>query len=299
VFGMNRLDLPEPWYDVRLCGLDRGRVDVDRGFSVDVEYGLEGLETADTVIVPSAVNVHGVQPAQLGAAIRAAHGRGSRIASICSGAFVLADAGILDGRRATTHWIYAEELGRRYPAVRVDASVLYRQDGQVFTSAGTAAGLDLCLELVRQDHGWAVANQLARRLVIPPHRAGGQAQYVETPLPETDDRFAELLDWALARLDRPLTLIDLAHAGHLSTRTLARRFHAALGTSPMRWLLAERIRRAQELLETTDEPIERVSELVGFGRPSSLRGHFLRATGVSPLAYRRTFRASSRDDGVA
>ena len=209
VFGMNRIDLVEPWYDVRLCGLHPGRVEIDRGFSVDVKHGLEGLETADTVIVPSAVNVHGDPPAQLGAAIRAAHARGARIASICSGAFVLAAAGILDDRRATTHWIYADELARRYPAVRVDASVLYRQDGQVLTSAGTAAGLDLCLELVRQDHGSAVANRLARRLVIPPHRAGGQAQYVETPLPETDDRFSELLDWALARLDRPLTLLDL------------------------------------------------------------------------------------------
>jgi AraC family transcriptional activator FtrA len=288
-----------PWYDLRLCGLRPGRVDVDRGFSVDVRYGLEGLETADTVIVPSAVNVHGDPPAQLGAAIRAAHARGTRIASICSGAFVLAASGILDDRRATTHWIYADDLARRYPTVRVDASVLYRQDGQVFTSAGTAAGLDLCLELVRQDHGSAVANRLARRLVIPPHRAGGQAQYVQTPLPETDDRFSELLDWARARLDRPLTLLDLARAGHVSTRTLARRFHATLGTSPLRWLVAERIRGAQELLETTDEPIERVSELVGFGRPSSLREHFLRTTGVSPLAYRRTFRASSRDDDAA
>ena len=298
VFGMNRIDLVDPWYDVRLCGLRPGRVEIDRGFSVDVKHGLDGLETADTVIVPSAVNMHGDPPAQLGAAIRAAHARGTRIASICSGAFVLAAAGILDDRRATTHWIYADELARRYPAVHVDASVLYRQDGRVFTSAGTAAGLDLCLELVRQDHGSAVANRLARRLVIPPHRAGGQAQYVETPLPETDHRFSELLEWALARLDRPLTLLDLAHAGHVSTRTLARRFHAALGTSPLRWLLAERIRRAQELLETTDKPIEQVSELVGFGRSSSLREHFLRTTGVSPLAYRRTFKASSRDDDV-
>jgi AraC family transcriptional activator FtrA len=299
VFGMNRADLAEPWYDLRLCGLRPGRVDVDRGFSVNVTYGLEGLETADTVIVPACVNMHDDPPAPLVAAIRAAHARGTRIASICSGAFVLAAAGILDDRRATTHWIYADELARRYPAIRVDASVLYRQDGQVFTSAGTAAGLDLCLELVRQDHGSAVANRLARRLVTPPHRAGGQAQYVETPLPEADDPFSELLDWALARLDRPLTLLDLAQAGHVSTRTLARRFHAALGTSPLRWLLAERIRRAQELLETTDKPIEQVSELVGFGRPSSLREHFLRTTGVSPLAYRRTFRASSRDDPLA
>jgi AraC family transcriptional activator FtrA len=299
VFGTNRADLAERWYDLRLCGLRPGRVDVDGGFSVDVTYGLEGLETADTVIVPAAVNMHDDPPASLVAAIRAAHARGSRIASICSGAFILAAAGILDDRHATTHWIYADELARRFPAVRVDASVLYRQDGQVFTSAGTAAGLDLCLELVRQDHGSAVANRLARRLVTPPHRAGGQAQYVEMPLPETDDRFSELLDWALARLDRPLTLRDLAQAAHVSTRTLARRFHAALGTSPLRWLQAERIRRAQELLETTDKPIEQVSELVGFGRPSSLREHFLRTTGVSPLAYRRTFRVSSRAGDLA
>lgn len=299
VFGMNRIDGAQPWYEVRLCGLRRGRVVMASGFSVDVEHGLEGLATADTVIVPSAPDVHGDTPIQLAEAIRAAHARGTRIASICSGAFVLAAAGILDRRQATTHWIYADELAHRYPAVRVDASVLYRQDGQVFTSAGTAAGLDLCLELVRQDRGAAVANRLARRLVVPPHRSGGQAQYVETLLPQTDDRFSELLDWVLANLDRPLTLLDLAHAAHVSTRTLARRFEAALGTSPVRWLLAERIRRAQELLETTDEPIERISELVGFGRPSSLRAHFLRTVGISPLAYRRTFRASNRFEGVA
>jgi AraC family transcriptional activator FtrA len=184
---------------------------------------------------------------------------------------MLAAAGPLAGRRAATHWMHADELARRYPDVEVDPSVLYVQDGTIFTSAGTAAGPDLCLELVRRDHGALVANMLARRLVIPPHRAGGQAQVVQT-------------------LDEPLTLTDLAHASHLSRRTLARRFQATVGMSPMQWLLTQRIRRAQQLLEATDEPVERIAEFAGFGSPANLRQHFARATGVSPATYRRTFR---------
>jgi len=203
---------------------------------------------------------------------------------------VLAAAGLLAGRRATTHWMHADELSRRHPDVRLDPFVLYAEDGGIFTSAGSAAGLDLCLELVRQDHGSAVANMLARRLVVPPHRSGGQAQFVETPVPQAGGGLAGLLDWALARLDQPLALSDLARAAHLSKRTLARRFHAAVGMTPLQWLLTQRIRRAQQLLEATDEPVERIAELAGFGSPANLRQHFSRATGVSPLSYRRTFR---------
>src|SRR6266545_2180086 len=222
---------------------------------------------------------------------RAAPAHGARVAAICSGAFVLAAAGLLNGRRATTHWLHAAELARRFPRIRVDASVLYVEDERIFTSAGTAAGLDLCLELVRRDHGSTVANALARRLVIPPHRDGGQAQYVEAPVPPDSggNRLANLQEWALQRLDQPLTLQDLADAAHMSTRTLARRFSSALGTTPLQWLLRQRVRRAQELLESSDEPVDRVAALAGFGTAPNLRRHFSRLCRVSPTAYRRAF----------
>ena len=290
VFGIDRPYLVDPWYELRLCAVEPGSTPVAGGFSVQTPHGLEALAVADTVIVPACTNVHAAPDPALLDALRDAHARGARIAAICSGAFVLAAAGLLAGRRATTHWMHADELSRRYPDVHVDPSVLYVQDGGVFTSAGTAAGLDLCLELVRQDHGAAVANMLARRIVIPPHRSGGQAQFVETPMPRAGDGLARLLDWALARLDQPLTLADLAREAHLSTRTLARRFETATGMTPMRWLVAQRVRRAQQLLEATDEPVERIAELAGFGSAANLRQHFSRVIGVSPLGYRRTFR---------
>jgi AraC family transcriptional activator FtrA len=290
VFGIDRPDLADPWYQLRLCAVEPGRTAVGGGFSVETEHGLEALAAADTVIVPACTDVQAAPPPALLDALRDAYARGARIAAICSGAFVLAAAGLLAGRRATTHWMHADELSRRHPDVDLDPFVLYAQDGAIFTSAGTAAGLDLCLELVRQDHGSSVANMLARRMVVPPHRGGGQAQFLETPVPEAADGLAGLLDWALGRLDQRLTLSDLASAAHLSKRTLARRFEATVGTTPMRWLLAQRIGRAQQLLETTDAPVERVAELAGFGSPANLRQHFSRATGVSPLSYRRTFR---------
>ncbi|HZD37711.1 MAG TPA: helix-turn-helix domain-containing protein [Actinomycetes bacterium] len=290
VFGIDRRELADPWYELRLCTVEPGPTRVAAGFSVETAHGLEALAEAGTVIVPTCKDVHASWPTELLEALREAHARGARIAAICSGAFVLAAAGLLAGRRATTHWMHAEELSRRFPDVDLNPLVLYAQDGGIFTSAGTAAGLDLCIELVRQDHGAAVANMLARRIVVPPHRDGGQAQFVETPVPQGADSLAGVLDWALARLDQPLTLADLARAAHLSKRTLARRFEGAVGTTPMRWLLAQRVRRAQHLLEATDEPVERIAELAGFGSPANLRQHFSRATGVSPLSYRRTFR---------
>lgn len=293
VFGIDRPELVDPWYEFRLCAVEPGPTPVAGGFSVEAPKGLEALADSDTIIVAACTNVHAAPSPALLEALRDAHARGARIAAICSGAFVLAAAGLLAGRRATTHWMHADELSRRYPDVEVDPSVLYVQAGTIFTSAGTAAGLDLCLELVRQDHGAGVANMLARRLVVPPHRGGGQAQFVETPIREAGDSLAGLLDWALARLGEPLTLADLARAAHLSTRTLARRFQTAVGMTPMQWLLAQRIRRAQQLLEVTDEPVERIAELAGFGSPANLRQHFARFTGVSPLSYRRTFRHPS------
>jgi transcriptional regulator GlxA family with amidase domain len=289
VFGINRPDLADPWYQLRICGPRRGAIPLAGGFSVDADATFEALESVDTVIVAACSNVHAAVHPALAAAVRAAFVRGARIASICSGAFVLAEAGVLDHRTATTHWMHAEELHRRYPAVKVNPLVLYEGDGRVFTSAGTAAGIDLCLELVRIDHGAAVANRLARRLVVAPHRAGGQAQYVDSPLPRADDSLGDVMDWAVGHLEQRLTLVDLAIQGGLSVRTLARRFRATTGTSPRQWLLAQRIRRAQELLETTDTSVERVSELVGFGSPASLRSHFARQLGITPSAYRQTF----------
>jgi transcriptional regulator GlxA family with amidase domain len=224
-------------------------------------------------------------------ALRRAHARGARLASICTGAFLLAEAGLLDGRRATTHWAHVDRFLERFPDVDLDPNVLYVEDGTIFTSAGTASGIDLCLHLVRRDLGSDVATAIARRMVVPPHRDGGQAQYVDAPIPRCDiDSLGPLLDWALAHLDQPLTLDDLARQGAMSTRTLVRRFQAATGTTPLQWLLAQRVRRAQHLLEATDEPVERVATLAGFGSAPNLRQHFTRIVGVSPMAYRRTFR---------
>lgn len=290
VFGTDRSDLVDDWYAFKLCAAEPGPVRTAIGLVLDSPYGLDDLVRADTVIVPAAHS--GVStPAPLVEALRVAYANGARIASICTGAFMLAEAGLLDGRRATTHWAHAAALAEAFPQVDVDPNVLYVEDGRIFTSAGTASGIDLCLHLVRLDFGTDVANAIARRMVVPPHRDGGQAQYVDAPLPRSDgDTLGPLLDWVLAHLDEPLSLDDLADRAHTSTRTLVRRFQAATGTTPMQWVLAQRVRRAQHLLESTDEPIERIAALAGFGTAANLRQHFTRLVGVAPMAYRRTFR---------
>jgi AraC family transcriptional activator FtrA len=293
VFGIDRSDLASPWYRFSVVGVGAGPVTLAPGFrlatgSSDQQEDL--LARADTLIVPACADVHDRPPAELVAAVRAAHDRGTRILSICSGAFVLAAAGVLDGRRAATHWMHAAELARRYPAVRVDPAVLYVEDDNVITSAGTAAGIDACLHLIRVDHGAAVAAEVARRIVTPPHRDGGQAQYFRLPSPSAGaDWLAGLLDWIGERLHEPLVTADLARQAGVSPRTLERRFTAALGMSPLRWLLQQRVRRAQQLLETSDQPIDWIAAACGFGTPASLRAHFARIVGVSPSAYRRTF----------
>jgi AraC family transcriptional regulator, transcriptional activator FtrA len=242
--------------------------------------------------VPSVADVTADQSAEVVAALRLAHRRGSRMVSICSGAFALAAAGLLDGRRATTHWRYADTLQRRYPAVDVDPTPLYVDDGDVLTSAGCAAGLDLCLHLVRRDHGASVANAIARRLVVQPHRAGGQAQYIEAPMPaDADDtRVADSMTWALTRLAEPITVRILADRAHMSPRTYLRHFSRTTGTSPIRWLIVQRVQASLPLLETTDLPIEEVAATVGFERAVTYRHHFSQAMRTSPSAYRRTFR---------
>ncbi|MGC0416694.1 helix-turn-helix domain-containing protein [Embleya sp. AB8] len=288
VFGIDRSDIVDPWYEFVVCA--PSAVSFGGWFRTDTPHGLDTLVGADTVVVPGGWSVHEKPPADLVDAVRAAHEAGARVASICTGAFVLAEAGLLDHRRATTHWLHAARLAARYPLVRVDPDVLYIDDGSILTSAGKAAGLDLCLHIVRTDHGTAAANALARRLVVPPHRPGGQAQFIPGPVPEAGDhRLAELLDWTIANLDRPLSVGDLARRVNMSTRTLDRHFRAVAGTTPLRWLLTQRIRRAQELLEVTDDSVERIAARTGMGTATTLRRHFNRTVGVPPDAYRRAF----------
>ena len=296
VFGIDRADLVTPWYRFVIAAVGRTPVPTSiGGFSINTPYGLEEVESADTVVVvPQHWRDEPADPDRplLLEALRTAHQRGARIMSMCTGAFLLAEAGLLDGRPATTHWMYTEELARRYPKVHVDPRVLYVDDGDVLTSAGTAAGIDLCLHVVRQDHGAEVANAVARRMVVPPHRDGGQAQFVDMPVAAcpAEDPLAEVLDWMAAHLDRQLSVEQLARKASMSPRTFARRFRAATGTTPHQWLLAQRILMAQRLLETTDEPVERIADQCGFGTAAALRVHFQRAVATSPNAYRRTFR---------
>jgi AraC family transcriptional regulator, transcriptional activator FtrA len=295
VFGRTRQDLSVPWwYEVVLCAGQNEPVRTAEGLRLDAGRGLAEVARADTVIVPACADLQGDPPTQLLDALRAAHARGARIASICTGAFTLAAAGLLDGRRATTHWMHGEELTRRWPAVRLDPNVLYTQDEQIFTSAGECAGLDLCLHLVRLDHGSRVANALARRMVIPPHRDGGQAQYIDSPIRGTEPGgLGPVLDWARLHLDEPLTIDHLAEVAAMSQRTFLRHFRALTATTPLQWLVHERVARARELLESTDEKIDRIAERCGFGTAASLRTHFTRINKIGPNAYRQTFRGAA------
>jgi AraC family transcriptional activator FtrA len=277
------------WYGFRVCGPQDAKV--DKWFRAATEYGYDALAAADTVIVPACHDDALNPPADLVDAVRTAYLRGARIASICTGAFVLGAAGILDNRRCTTHWLHAAELARRHPTAEVDPAVLYVDGGQVLTSAGKAAGNDLCLHIVRSDYGAAVANDVARRLVTAPHRDGGQAQYIgSVETVAATDPLGPVLDWAIAHLDQPITVDQLARHAHLGVRTLNRHFHAKVGASPLTWLHQQRVRRAQELLETTDDTIDLIAEKTGFGTSAALRRHFARALATGPDAYRRTFR---------
>jgi len=277
-------------YAVEPCTPTPGPIPTTSGFPLQLEHGLEALARAHTVLVPG-LNpaVWPPEPAALDA-LRDAHARGARVASICTGAFVLAAAGLLDGRPATTHWRYAARLAEQFPAVRVNPDVLYVDDGDVLTSAGVAAGIDLCLHLLRRDHGAAAANAVARQTVVAPHRGGGQAQFIERPVPTHDDGSLEATRaWALERLERPLTVATLARHACCSERTFARRFQAETGTTPLRWLHAQRVDHARRLLEQSDLPVEVVAQRCGFGSATVLRQHFRRATASTPSAYRRTF----------
>ncbi|WP_423463391.1 GlxA family transcriptional regulator [Promicromonospora sp. MS192] len=311
IFGIARDAGHRPLYDVVTCtpggpGLVRSDSDV----LVHVEHGPEVLETADTVVVPAShtTGPDGADPAAgdagLTPELAAALARirpGARLMSICTGAFVLAAAGLLDGRPATTHWLESDRFRRLYPRVRLDPDVLYTDDGDVLTSAGVASGVDLCLHVVRRDHGTAVAQDVARRTVVPPHRDGGQAQYVRRPLPGpvrsgsagtdgADAGTAATRAWALGRLEEPLTLAAMARHAAMSVRTFTRRFRDETGESPAQWLTRQRVEHARTLLESTALPVEQVARRCGFGTAQSLRAHVQAALGVTPSAYRRTFR---------
>ena len=278
----------DPAYDVVTCTAEPGRVTSTSGLDVFVPHGLDRTAAADTVIV-AGTEARDADSRTLDALRRAA-ARGARVAAICTGAFVLAQAGLLDGRRVTTHWRHVAELGERFPSVTTEPAVLFVQDGDLVTSAGMAAGIDMCLHLVRADHGAAAANTVARNAVVAPVRPGGQAQFISSPLPaETGTTPADTRAWVLRRLDEPLTLTDLATQVRASVRTLTRRFRAETGQSPLQWLLQQRVERARELLEATDLPLTRVAHLSGIGSIESLRLHIMRRTGLSPSAYRTSF----------
>ena len=291
VFGVDRSEEARvPWYRFVVCAADPPPVVTATGFSINTAFGLEPLRRADTIVIPACGGAEHNQ--ELLTALRQAHARGARIMSVCTGAFVLAAAGLLDGRRATTHWSHAERLAREYPKVNVDPGVLYVDDGDILTSAGTAAGIDLSLHVVRLDHGAEVANMLARRMVVPPHRDGGQAQFVNEPVPNLagDDPFVETMTWVQEHLDQAVSVNDLATRAAMSPRTFARRFRAIAGTTPHQWVLRQRVLLAQRLLETTDLSVDVVADRCGLGTATNLRQHFQRIVRTSPKAYRRTFR---------
>lgn len=292
VFGWDRSADGLPSYDFALVTETPGPVRTDTGFRVLVEEGLSRAATADLVISLGWEDFDRPPPEPVLQVFRDGLDRGARVMSHCTGAYVLAAAGVLDGRRVATHWMYAADLARRFPALEVVPEVLYVDDDPVFSSAGTAAGIDTCLHLLRREHGAAVANAVARRMVVPPYRDGGQAQYVERPVPEVDEvgRLREVLAWAQEHLDEPLSVDALAGRALMSPRSFARHVRAATGTSPHAWLLEQRVVRAQELLEQTDLPVDEVARLAGFGAPTTLRSHFTSRLGTSPQAYRRSFR---------
>jgi AraC family transcriptional activator FtrA len=289
VFALQRPELGVPWYRFAVCAAERGPLRAAGGIEVSAPRSLKLLSRADTIIIPGWRDADEAPPAPLVEAIRAAHARGARLASICSGVFVLAAAGVLDGRSATTHWRYAERLAQRHPAIEVRPDALYVDEGRVVTAAGSAAGLDMLVHLVRRDYGARVANQVARRLVIPPHRDGDQAQYVPRPVASDAGRLSKLLDWLRMNLPAAHSVKSLAERARMSPRTLLRRFKEATGMAPVEWLVRERVAAARDMLESGRLPLERVAERVGFGSAESFRRHFRLRVGTAPAAYRKRF----------
>lgn len=282
----------EPLFEVRVCAAEPGRLRTQIGFGIEATHGLRGLAQADIVVVPSWRDPREPPPAPLLRALQRAHARGALVVGLCLGAWVLAEAGLLDGRRATTHWRWAERLAESYPRVQVDPNVLYIDEGDVLTSAGTAAGIDCCLHVVRRHAGAEAASRIARHLVVPPHRQGSQAQYIEQPVLEEvgDNPLNRTLQWALRHLDEPHSLDSLAERTAMSRRSFTRHFRRQTGTTVGQWLAAQRLALAQRLLETTEQPVERVAEHAGFGNVLSLRQCFRKSLQTTPSTYRREFR---------
>lgn len=294
IFALKRPELSVDWYRFAVCAAEKGKLRAAGGLSFEAPFSLRLLDQADTIVIPGWRDIHARPPEALLKKIRNAHRRGARLCSICSGVFVLAAAGVLDGQTVTTHWRYAEALAQAYPAIQVKADALYVDSGQIITSAGSAAGLDMLLHLVQKDYGAKVANQVAQRLVLPPHRQGCQTQYVPRPMP-TDEagRLSHLLDWLRGGLAQPHSLASMAKQAGMSVRSLQRQFQDSTGLSPSAWLLRERLGLARDILETGTLPLAQVAEQAGFGSEESLRRHFRLAVGISPGGYRREFGARS------
>jgi AraC family transcriptional activator FtrA len=297
VFGLSRPELGVPWYRFQVAALDRGVLHATGGVTLRAGAGLRALHRADTIVIPGWRNPDERPPEALLRALRSAHARGARLVSICSGVFALAAAGLLDGKKATTHWRYVERLRARHPKIRVEPDVLYVDEGNVLTSAGSAAGIDLCLHIVRRDYGAAIANQVARRLVVAPQREGGQSQYVPMPVrTEATGGLARVLHWAQGRLAEDLSVPRLARRAAMSPRTFARRFQDETGTTPHRWVTHQRVLAAQQRLETSADSVQQIAEAVGLQTAATLQFHFRRALRTTPTAYRRRFgrRVASR-----
>ncbi len=299
IFGEDRRDAGVPPFRVLVCGLGKTTLRTSAGFSIATRYGLADLPKAGTIIAPSWHRPYVDPPEPLIRALRRAHAHGVRVVGLCLGSFVLAAAGLLDGRPATTHWAAMEEFRTRFPRVRVDPDVLYIDDGDILTSAGGTAGIDCCLHLLRRMCGAEIAHRVARRMVVPPHRQGSQAQFVEPPVRDVvqSDRMSQLLDWVVRNLDERHSLDTLARKALMSRRTFTRHFHQATGTTVGRWLLGQRLAFVQRLLETTEQPIEVIAGQAGFGSAVSLRQHFGAAFRTSPSMYRREFRYGDRRPG--
>ena len=296
LFGLPRIDRSLPNYRYTVCAEQRGPLPTTSGFTVTATHGLRRVAGADLVFVTGAAPPVPAPSPRLAAALRAAAARGATVASVCTGAFTLAAAGLLDGRRATTHWAYADRLARQYPAVKVESDALYVLDGPIATSAGSSAAIDLCLQLLRIAHGADVANRIAREMVVPAHRSGGQAQYTQTPLDNPAPGgapFSAVLDWAVAHLGAELSVETLAGRAAMSPRTFVRRFREATGTTPAAWVRGQRVLAAERLLEQADLTVEAIAHRTGFGSADTLRRHFSRVRGVPPEQYRRAFRLGS------
>ncbi|MFI1951377.1 helix-turn-helix domain-containing protein [Streptomyces xinghaiensis] len=300
VFGIDRQDAGVPRYRLLVCAGEEAPLRTTGGLELTAPYGLEALARAGTVVVPAWRSITSPPPMEALQALRRAHEEGARIVGLCTGAFVLAAAGLLDGRPATTHWMYAPTLAKRYPSVHVDPRELFVDDGDVLTSAGTAAGIDLCLHIVRTDHGAEAAGALARRLVVPPRRTGGQERYLDRSLPEEigADPLAEVVAWALEHLHEQFDVETLAARAYMSRRTFDRRFRSLTGSAPLQWLITQRVLQAQRLLETSDYSVDEVAGRCGFRSPVALRGHFRRQLGSSPAAYRAAYRARRPQSGA-